>query len=92
MLNDPMANMAMSYGQNLADQGKDYVEQNVSIIQLIISYCWIFKSAHKSGRLRNSNTQQTQNICIALAFSRRWSHIVQMLFKCFVFTGVSRQF
>lgn len=29
-LSDPMANMAMQYGGNLADQGKEYVQQNVS--------------------------------------------------------------
>ena len=28
-LNDPMANMAMQYGQNLAGQGKDYLHKNV---------------------------------------------------------------
>lgn len=30
ILNDPMANMAMQYGSSLADQGKDYVNKNVS--------------------------------------------------------------
>ena len=30
LLNDPMANIAMSYGQTLADQGTDYVHKNVS--------------------------------------------------------------
>ena len=30
LLNDPMANMAMSYGQTLADQGTEYVHKNVS--------------------------------------------------------------
>ena len=29
-VNDPMANVAMQYGQTLADQGKDYVHKNVS--------------------------------------------------------------
>ena len=29
-LSDPMANMAMQYGGTLADQGKEYVQQNVS--------------------------------------------------------------
>jgi len=28
-LSDPMANMAMQYGGNLADQGKEYVQQNL---------------------------------------------------------------
>lgn len=28
-LSDPMANMAMQYGQNLADQGKDMMHKNV---------------------------------------------------------------
>jgi hypothetical protein len=28
-LNDPMANMAMQYGQTLAHQGQDYVHKNV---------------------------------------------------------------
>jgi len=27
---DPMANMAMQYGGTLADQGKEYMQQNVS--------------------------------------------------------------
>ena len=31
ILNDPMANIAMSYGQTLADQGTEYVHKNVSI-------------------------------------------------------------
>ena len=30
-MKDPMANMAMQYGQNLAGQGKDMVHQQVSI-------------------------------------------------------------
>ena len=30
LLNDPMANIAMSYGQTLADQGTEYVHKNVS--------------------------------------------------------------
>jgi hypothetical protein len=29
LFNDPMANMAVKYGANLADQGKEYVAQNV---------------------------------------------------------------
>ncbi|KAI0222770.1 Protein YIF1B-B [Lamellibrachia satsuma] len=29
LLNDPMANIAMSYGQTLADQGTDYVHKNI---------------------------------------------------------------
>ena len=38
-------------------------------------------------------TQQTQNICITFCTTsaqrlRRWSNIVQMLYKCFVFTLV----
>ena len=29
-INDPMANMAMQYGKNLAGQGKDIVNKHVS--------------------------------------------------------------
>lgn len=29
LFNDPMANMAVKYGSTLADQGKEYVTQNV---------------------------------------------------------------
>jgi hypothetical protein len=29
LLNDPVASMAVKYGSNLADQGKEYVAQNV---------------------------------------------------------------
>ena len=33
--------------------------------------------------------QQTQNICITFVQRlRRWSNIVQMLYKCFVFSGL----
>ena len=35
ILNDPMANMAMSYGHNLAGQGREYVQQNVSVIYIL---------------------------------------------------------
>jgi hypothetical protein len=31
-LNDPVASMAVKYGSNLADQGKEYVAQNVNLI------------------------------------------------------------
>lgn len=31
-LNDPMANMAMQYGQSLAGQGTDFVHKNVSFM------------------------------------------------------------
>ena len=30
-LNDPMASMAVQYGHNIAEQGKDYVHKNVRI-------------------------------------------------------------
>lgn len=30
VLNDPMANMAVQYGQSLAGQGKEYMKENVS--------------------------------------------------------------
>ena len=34
------------------------------------------------------DTQQTQNICTTSAQRlRRWTNIVQMLYKCFVFPG-----
>ena len=36
-LNDPMANVAMQYGQNLAGQGKDFLHKNVSIL-----LCFVF--------------------------------------------------
>ena len=36
-LSDPMANMAMQYGQNLADQGKNILHQNVSQTGLVQS-------------------------------------------------------
>ena len=31
IMSDPMANMAMNYGQNLAGQGRDMVQKNVSV-------------------------------------------------------------
>lgn len=34
-MSDPMANMAMQYGGTLADQGKEYVQQNVSLGKII---------------------------------------------------------
>ena len=36
-------------------------------------------------------SQQTQNICIINMCTRldqRWADVVQMLYKCFVFTGI----
>jgi hypothetical protein len=38
-LNDPMANMAMQYGSNLADQGKDLVNKKVCAM----NSQWIYK-------------------------------------------------
>ena len=36
-----------------------------------------------------ANTKHLYNICTASAQRlRRWSNIVQMLYKCFVFTGI----
>ena len=32
LLNDPMANMAVQYGSNLADQGKDLVNKKVTLL------------------------------------------------------------
>jgi hypothetical protein len=41
LMNNPMASMAVNYGSNLADQGKDYVSKNVTcsfkIIELNIN-------------------------------------------------------
>ena len=34
-----------------------------------------------------ANTKHLYNICTTSAQRRRWSNIVQMLYKCFVFTG-----
>lgn len=38
LLNDPMANMAVHYGQALADQGTDYVHKNVRTLSDL--YCF----------------------------------------------------
>ena len=35
-MQDPMANMAMQYGQSLAGQGKEYVNKNVSNICILV--------------------------------------------------------
>ena len=43
-LNDPMANMAMQYGTNLAGQGKEMLQSKVIIISAKIlshSVCWL---------------------------------------------------
>ena len=36
---DPMANLAMQYGTTLADQGKEYVNKNVSCNQTSVEPC-----------------------------------------------------
>ena len=41
---------------------------------------------YKIVSIENALSQQTQNICIT--FVQRWSNIVQMLYKCFVFAGM----
>ena len=44
ILNDPMANMAMTYGQNVADQGKDYINKNVRAagLRYVSGYIYIY--------------------------------------------------
>ena len=37
-LQDPMANMAMQYGETIANQGKDYVHKNVSEKKINLDY------------------------------------------------------
>lgn len=38
-MSDPMASMAMQYGGTLADQGKEYMQQNVSVTYHYTSLC-----------------------------------------------------
>ena len=39
-------------------------------------------------RLKKTDAQQTQNICITfIQRLRRWSNILQMIYKCFMFTA-----
>ena len=40
LINDPMASMAVNYGSALADKGKEYVSQNVSVFH--IKYFYFF--------------------------------------------------
>ena len=40
-LQDPMANMAMQYGSNIADQGKEIVQQKVWFFLGILSLLYI---------------------------------------------------
>jgi len=37
LINDPMANMAMQYGQSLAGHGKEILEKNVSLFRHIVN-------------------------------------------------------
>lgn len=36
--NDPMASMAMQYGTSLADQGREYVHKNVSVLPVTLFF------------------------------------------------------
>lgn len=51
LLNDPMANMAVQYGQTLAGHGTEYVNRNVSsfllfiFIQLFVFFYILFRSS-----------------------------------------------
>ena len=43
--------------------------------------------SQKDDVITHNRSQQTQNILYNFSL-RRWSNIVQMLYKCFVFAGI----